>query len=235
LSVTGRRHVDDRALHRLGLGIMIEVWGYCTEHEKDTLTRRELRFIGGNPKVFDWILAADLAEVDPEDENSARIRGAEGRLFWLQKRRKAAQKGGIATAKGRVVAVQKPAKDLRQKPSGGGADEPREKRPMVMSMSTSMEMSKDVVGRAKRAGALPQSWKATDAHARLASDLSLDLAGQSAQFRDYNLSKGRTMKDWDAAFRNWLRKAGEWAKEKPGGSVPKDYRPKPQVLGSRRD
>lgn len=40
----------------------------------------------------------------------------------------------------------------------------------------------------------------------------LDLPLQLASFRDYWLSKGEPRKDWDAAFRNWCRKAREYGR-----------------------
>jgi hypothetical protein len=47
---------------------------------------------------------------------------------------------------------------------------------------------------------------------------SIDVPREHAKFNDYRLSKGRRYKDDRAAFRNWLRKAEEFAGRGPGRS-----------------
>lgn len=64
----------------------------------------------------------------------------------------------------------------------------------------------------KRGTQLPDTWQPTEAHTSLASESRLDLKAEVEQFRDYHRAKGTTMKDWDAAFRTWLRNAVKWAK-----------------------
>ena len=41
--------------------------------------------------------------------------------------------------------------------------------------------------------------------------LRLDI--ELEKFRDHHASKGSTFKDWDRAFKTWLRKASEWNPE----------------------
>jgi hypothetical protein len=61
--------------------------------------------------------------------------------------------------------------------------------------------------KAKRACALPPAFEPTAKHHELASELALDVTAECVKFRDYHLAHGRVMKDWDAAFRTWLRNA----------------------------
>jgi len=63
------------------------------------------------------------------------------------------------------------------------------------------------VKKSKRAQQLPDSWKPSDAHAALAGELGVDMEYEEAQFRDHAAATGRTLKDWDAGFRTWLRKS----------------------------
>lgn len=56
-----------------------------------------------------------------------------------------------------------------------------------------------------RGFALPASWEPNDDHARIAEEERRDLAKEVHLFRDNAAANGRTRKDWDAAFRNWLR------------------------------
>lgn len=62
----------------------------------------------------------------------------------------------------------------------------------------------------KRATQLPDRWQPTESHKELAQELRVDLAREAEKFRDHAKTNGRTGKDWDAAFRNWLRKAAEF-------------------------
>ena len=59
----------------------------------------------------------------------------------------------------------------------------------------------------KRAIQIPNDWKPNDKHKELASKHSVDWYEEEKCFRDHAITKGRTCKDWDAAFRMWLRKA----------------------------
>lgn len=65
--------------------------------------------------------------------------------------------------------------------------------------------------RTKRASVLPDSWSPSEKHAELAKELGLDLDAEAEKFRDWILDRGMTSKDWEARFRNWLRKAAEIA------------------------
>lgn len=83
---------------------------------------------------------------------------------------------------------------------------------------TSFSKTRDGVG--KRRVALPSDFDRTPERWAVASRAGmnpLDIDPQFAQFRDYHLAKGSHMADWDAAWRNWVRKAVEWgaAKSKP--------------------
>jgi len=66
-----------------------------------------------------------------------------------------------------------------------------------------------------KAVALPKTWKPTPAHHKLAADLGVNVHHEAETFRDHALAKGRALKDWGAAFRNWLRKSAEWRGNRP--------------------
>jgi hypothetical protein len=63
---------------------------------------------------------------------------------------------------------------------------------------------------AKRAHQLPQGFAPTGSHKELAAELHVNLDNELAQFRDHHAAKGSLMKDWDAAFRTWLRNAAKF-------------------------
>lgn len=57
--------------------------------------------------------------------------------------------------------------------------------------------------------ALPRDWMPNVTHADLATAEGVDLSREADRFRDHARANDRKQRDWDAAFRNWLRKAGE--------------------------
>ena len=74
---------------------------------------------------------------------------------------------------------------------------------------------------------LPDSWQPNDAHHTLAADEQLDCHREAAKFRDHAQATGRRMRDWDAAFRTWLRRAGEYAATQPAGRGRAPAEPQP--------
>lgn len=57
---------------------------------------------------------------------------------------------------------------------------------------------------------LPDSWEPTDAHAEIAKAEGVNLAREAAKFRDHAAANDRRQRDWDAAFRTWLRRANDF-------------------------
>lgn len=67
----------------------------------------------------------------------------------------------------------------------------------------------------KRASALPADFEPNENAHSLAASLALDLTAELAKFRDYYAMTGKTGKDWQAGFRNWLTKAAEFRGGRP--------------------
>lgn len=63
----------------------------------------------------------------------------------------------------------------------------------------------------KRAKQLPDGWTPSTSHRGLAGTLGLDADDEAERFRDFHTAKGSVMKDWEAAFRTWLRNANRFA------------------------
>ena len=66
----------------------------------------------------------------------------------------------------------------------------------------------------KRAAQLPVNWQPDEADVvkLSASFPNVDMDNETDSFRDYWASRGEARADWDAAFRNWIRKATSFAK-----------------------
>ncbi len=59
----------------------------------------------------------------------------------------------------------------------------------------------------RKACAMPSGWAPSVHHHALAREQGVDAMAQADQFRDHHAARGSTFKDWDAAFRTWLRNA----------------------------
>ena len=64
-----------------------------------------------------------------------------------------------------------------------------------------------------RAHPLPEDWepKAPDLERLSQSYPQVRIAHETDKFRDYYRATGKSFKNWDAAFRNWIRKASEFS------------------------
>ena len=56
---------------------------------------------------------------------------------------------------------------------------------------------------------LPPAWTPTEGHQAQAQELGLNLEHERQSFQDHHAARGSRYRDWDAAFRIWLRKAAE--------------------------
>lgn len=66
----------------------------------------------------------------------------------------------------------------------------------------------------ERATVLPENFTPNETAEKLASDFGLSLADEQAAFEDHHAANGTTFKDWQAAFRTWLRNAHKFAQRK---------------------
>lgn len=117
-----------------------------------------------------------------------------------QKRAEAGRKGGIRSGEARreANAEAKTKQALKQTRTPTRPDPTRLELPNGSSKRG-----------AKRAHPIPANWKPTRSHHELAANLGVNCDLEADKMRDWALSKGQTGKDWDARFRNWLRRAAE--------------------------
>jgi len=67
---------------------------------------------------------------------------------------------------------------------------------------------------------VPLDFIPNENHALLAATLHLDLNREKNAFMDYYQAHGKKMVDWDASFRNWLRKSFEFKNKSQGKEHP---------------
>lgn len=145
-----------------------------------------------------------------------------------EKRAEAGRKGGKASGRARREATDEPTDEANGKQTevASEADDEAGTHPVPS------QPVPETHGARKRATRLPDGWKPDDVtNAALArAHPQVDLAVELAQFRDHAAAKGRTAKDWTAAWRMWVRKADQWRRDRAG---PDDKRPAtPPDVGS---
>lgn len=93
--------------------------------------------------------------------------------------------------------------------SGGIAEESRREE----NREEEKREEERVASQAKRARALPPGWQPDEAVATaIRAELpDIDLAAEHTKFCDHFTANGKPMKDWDAAWRNWMRRATQFA------------------------
>lgn len=74
-----------------------------------------------------------------------------------------------------------------------------------------------------RATRLPEGWVPSAAHNLLAQSLGVDVEFEADKFRDWCASDAVTKHDWEATFRNWLRRA-QPRQRAVGGNAPRPSR-----------
>lgn len=74
--------------------------------------------------------------------------------------------------------------------------------------------------KAKRGTTLPDGWSPSAKHHALARELGVSCTAQVDQFRDHHTAKGTVFKDWDAAFRTWLRNAKSFGRAPAASAGP---------------
>lgn len=63
---------------------------------------------------------------------------------------------------------------------------------------------------------LPDDFAPNETADQMANDFGLALADELAAFTDHHSAHGTTFKDWQAAFRTWLRNSNKFAQRQPG-------------------
>jgi hypothetical protein len=144
-----------------------------------------------------------------------------------EKRSEAGKKGGTASGEARRKQTDEPnAKQTKQ------TDEANAEAGALPGPSRPGPTRPETRGARKRAAQLPDGWRPDDLTlAKLRQKYPhLDLDRELEQFRDHAASKGRTAKDWTAAFRMWARKADEWANDQPNPAT--SARGQPPAVGT---
>lgn len=165
-------------------------------------------------------VASELTSNDPERPSWAKVDGgyqihdfAEHQTTNadIEAKRAAGRKGGLAKPKQNASTTQ------------AGASKVLEQNGSKSLAKTETETETETLTTMPTAGRkkpLPASWAPNEAHTRYAVDEGIALDFQAERFRSHAEAHGRTLVNWDAAFRNWLLKAERTVKTKPTSNSP---------------
>lgn len=86
-----------------------------------------------------------------------------------------------------------------------------------------------------RATALPDGFEPNETADRLAGELGLVVTAELEAFEDHHMANGSTFKDWQAAFRTWLRNSAKFAQRQltPGRPALARRPPAPEGFSAR--
>ena len=125
-------------------------------------------------------------------------------------------------AKSATVADSTTVADLTQNPSGidyltlaesaRGKEQTKNRQEQTIVVSRAGAQKREP----SRATVLPDGFVPNEAAVAMAADLGVNLADEQAAFEDHHTANGSTFKDWQAAFRTWLRNAQRFARRDAG-------------------
>jgi uncharacterized protein YdaU (DUF1376 family) len=84
------------------------------------------------------------------------------------------------------------------------------------SSATTYKKTKQSTVLTKKSTQMPSDFVPTDEHYDLGDELDVNVDTQFEQFKDWAESKGTVYKNWNAAFRNWLRRSKNFTKQNGG-------------------
>lgn len=93
----------------------------------------------------------------------------------------------------------------------------------------------DAKNQTGRATALPDGFEPNETADRLAGELGLVVTAELEAFEDHHMANGSTFKDWQAAFRTWLRNSAKFAQRQltPGRPALARRPPAPEGFSAR--
>lgn len=223
--------------------LAFEVWPLCYDLASPYLRRLDLELATGSETLAQNMIAAGLAT---ETRHGLRIAGASERVEYLLRAKEAGRRGGKAPKKPRTK--NEPLRVPPQNPQGSrNPPDPVSALVPDLDLDPVSDPPPDPVAVPDRGGArvidlfdfgnpapsappskpkrgavqleLPDQWEPNDQHREMADKLDVVWFTEAAKFRDHHTAKGSRFKDWDAAFRTWLRNAAEFGARGHGGGA----------------
>lgn len=198
------------------LGRLAFLWSACTERQLYYVPEAIVRGCLGMNGA-DLLCDSDLAERTPE---GLRIRGTAGRVEWLGELREKRQRAGRARAEcvnrdtlGRMQSNNQPAHagDLPST-SPAPSSAPTLVPVPVPTQAPDPEAEEKPVRKRTSKAQLPDSWVPDRSESNVAAEAEakargVDLRSELSQLRDWAKANHEPKADWNATWRNWIRRA----------------------------
>lgn len=201
-----------------GFRLYVEALCWCSRHLTDgVIPEAALRKLG-SPKARREVADAGLIEMNgsgwhlhdylQHQRSAAQVAAAK------EQRRQAGKAGGKARGK-RVASesLSEPSSENEAKSKQSTETEGSLREPSVPSGTTPQKTSSSSGGRATQA---PKAFAVTDDQRKWAAQKcpGVDVDRETEKFLSWAKSKGKTFKDWNQAWRNWLLKSSDYAAER---------------------
>lgn len=200
------------------LGRLAFLWSACTERQlyivPEAIVRGCLGTNGAN-----LLCDADLAERTPE---GLRIRGTAGRVEWLGELREKRQRAGRARAEcvtrdtlGRMQSNNRPAHagDVSSTDPAPSSAPTLVPVPALVPTRTPEQRTEEKPVRKRTSKAqLPDGWIPDRSEANITAEAEattrgVNLRSELSQLRDWAKANHEPKADWNATWRNWIRRA----------------------------
>ncbi len=234
-------------------GLWISVLSWSCQHQTDHVPAAIVAMCGADERIAASLVTAGLWE-GPDADGSYRIHDWDDYQSERAKKADAGRQGGLRSAEMRRQKQQneaQPSASREAQPSASreaaeaptpeaGPTRPYPTQPKSTPPSppsggkpAKPAPSSDATAR-KRAGPLPDGWQPGDRHRQIADQHALDVRREAEKMRNWAASEGKTSRDWDARFRNWLLKAAESPRQ-PRASPDPRAAPRDWERASRTD
>jgi hypothetical protein len=214
-------HPKVMALSLAASGLWSRALSWSCQQRRDTVPDRFLMMVGADQEHADELVHAGLWI---ETEHGYRIHdwSEYQEQSLTEKRAEAGRKGGKKSGEARSKSQPDTPSDLQEHEANAKQNEANERSKSqandeagalpVPSPPSPTQPGQESARRKRRAPAtpLPDGWEPTDDHRQLAADQGVDCDHEAAKFADHAAANDRRQRDWDAAFRTWLRRARDY-------------------------
>lgn len=211
--------------------VVVSVWASFLERASETVPRG--RIDGWDPETIGAALELEPGVVRAVHEGmQGKVLDGDRLTGWQQRNPKREREDPESAERAREYRERQ--KEHQAPESSGGANANRTppnatERPERGEEREEEEKEKPPIGGQKkekkaevpirrRGVVMPKGWEPNDKHRTLAAELSADVDLEAEKFTDWATAKGAIYRDWDAAFRNWLRNINRYSN---GRSRPK--------------
>lgn len=199
--------------------LMVETWCWCARQLTDGHMPAAIWTRRSTAEARQELIDAGLVEVTDSGvsmhDYTEHQRTAAEVAALREKRADAGRRGGLAKASNALASASPVAKQTASNlPSKSLAD-----------TETDTETDKERAPRKRARTPIDPEWlPEPDVRQKVAAENpGIDLKAEHAKFIDHFIATGKTMKDWTAAWRNWMRRASEYSPkttkaQQPGGN-----------------